>query len=716
MYLGNYAISVVTPYHNVTNEMFDECVKGMMNQSLGFENIEWVVVLHNSDEAHVNYVRSKLQGYKNVVLKELHNDCHTASSPRNVGIDLATSDYISFLDGDDTLRPNILEQVLGYFKKTMAQIVIFRREYTLEFPDMVPISETVPWDTTREMILLDVKSGIDNRLYNDFPFFITNRVFERKFLNENNIRFDDDMLLSEDCYFNLEAIHFADKICILPQLIGYSYFINSKSILSAAKTDEEIICMTENVQRIIERALDYGMYANNIIIPISFALSRYLASPNVSMKTRVKVKDIMQPYLDMTTPIPTGRFAEPFNSLMNILPFELLLNIKRFEDTSKNIALNGLEMLSAILKENEDTHFGKRYHFSDILTPRGYQSQVPLSTLKTYQPMIDIERNICDSRIYLKVKPSWYIKMLNDMLVPVSAKQAEGYADAFFRQLHGDFVLVWSEDDPPIIPSNNGVYISSVCNISMSEYRKKYRVNLNECARQFVVPYEIVYNMDMCSEPDANYIMNRIYLKLLLAVANRNVDQIVLFDSFDCGSLRDSIAANIKEMIEDIRAGKLLGNRKYHKAYMRIIDSMLHSDSARADELLAIAERPEGFTLHDIWKNLSEITVIAVHPTTNNPSEFEGTPIHCRLIASEFGVIGTATANDGVYTLNREGIFYEFIPFGSDKPLLAEVLRPGDKVRPVVTTNSGLYRIPLTFAMEITGFENGNILFRPCIQ
>ena len=69
-----------------------------------------------------------------------------------------------------------------------------------------------------------------------------------------------------------------------------------------------------------------------------------------------------------------------------------------------------------------------------------------------------------------------------------------------------------------------------------------------------------------------------------------------------------------------------------------------------------------------------------------------------------------------MYTLNREGIFYEFIPFGSDKPLLAEVLRPGDKVRPVVTTNSGLYRIPLTFAMEITGFENGNILFRPCIQ
>ena len=716
--MSKYLISVVTPYYNVDNDMFDNCAQSMFAQSIGFENIEWIIVLHNSDKAHVDHVRSKLDGYENVVLKELYNNCRTASSPRNAGIDLATSKYISFLDGDDMLRPKILEQVLSYFEKTQAEIVVFRREYNLESPDIVPVSETALWDATREVIVLDMKNGVDNRVYNDFPFFVTNRVFNLKFLNENNIRFDDDIFLAEDCYFNLKTIHAAEKMCILPQLIGYSYFVNSKSILNSEKSDDEVIQMMENAQKIIESALDYGLYANNIIIPLSFALSRYLTSPKLKMETRIRVRDTMQPYLDMTTPIPEGRFAEPLNTMMNVLPREILLNIKHFEDVSGNIALNGTEVLAKILKENEETHFGKRYHFSDILTPRGYQAQVPISSVKAYQAMINVEKNIDDTNIYLKERPSWYLRMINDMLLPVSKNQAESYADAFYGELRGDYVFVWSEDDTPVVPSNNGVYVSSICNISMSEYRRKYRVNLEECARQFAIPFEIIYNMDTCSDPDAKYLIDRIYLKLLLAVSNRKVNQIILFDSYDLVSLQENITVHFKELISDIEAGKLLSGREYHEAYTRMLETRLHSDPERAAELRELLERPEGFTLKDIWKDLSEITIIGVKFATDEDREFEGIRVTHRLIVSEFGVIGTSTCDDGVYILNRKSIFYEFRPINvpkDEKPVLSESLRLGDIVTPIITTDSGLYRVPLTFNIEITGIENGDILFKPAI-
>lgn len=43
-----YKVSVVTPFHNVDMGMFQKCADSMRGQTLGFENIEWIIVVHNS--------------------------------------------------------------------------------------------------------------------------------------------------------------------------------------------------------------------------------------------------------------------------------------------------------------------------------------------------------------------------------------------------------------------------------------------------------------------------------------------------------------------------------------------------------------------------------------------------------------------------------------------------------------------------------------------
>ncbi len=714
--MGKFKISVVTPYHNVDHTMFDGCVESMKSQTIGFENVEWIIVIHNCSKEYTDYAHDKLGGFENVILKEINNDCHTAASPRNNGLKLATSDYVAFLDGDDKFRPDTLERLVGYFLRTKAQVLVFRREYELEFPGMLAISETIPYDTTREIIMPDVKFGMENRLYNDFPFFITSRAFDLNFLRENNISFDENIIIGEDIYFNLQTIHLADRVCFLPQFIGYIYYINSKSAIGGEKTDEEIMRIVHGLQIVIERALDYGLFVDNIIIANAFVLSRYLGSPNVKMETRIKVRDIYEPYLKMTSPIPEGRFIEPFRTMMNVLPSEILLNIKRFEQADGDVPMNGFDVLKGILAVNKDSHYGRRYHFEDILTPRGYQSQVPLSDLREYQPMIDIEKSIGDTGIYAKNKPQWYIRLMNDMLVPVSAKQAERYGDSFKNQLKGRNVLIWSEDNNPVAPSNNGVYISTVPWITLDEYRRKYRFDLAEASRRFVLPFEIMYDLESSIERSSRSIADINYLKLLICASNRDIDQIVLFGSFDLGSLKSGLTECLAEIADDIEAGKLMKERHYHESMQRILSMYLRPDPERANELRAFAMRPDGFTLLDIWNGLSEITMISVHPTPGELTEFDGIPLHCLQIATEFGIIGSASGDEGVYVLDRESIFYEFFPVSApvgERPLLAEALHPGDKVRPVVTTDAGLYRLPLKLMIEVVGIENGNILFRP---
>lgn len=713
--MGEYIISVITPFHNVDYEMFNSCIDSMLKQTLGFENIEWIIALHNCDQDHIDYAKKKLSNFKNVILKEVNNESRTPSSPRNVGLDLATSEYVAFLDGDDKFREDALEKIIYYFKKSNSQILVFRREFELEHPDMLALSETVTWDTTREMIIVDMNDSVDNRNYNSFPFFVTNRAFKRDFLNENHIRFDEDIDNAEDCYFNLQTIHLADKMCFLPQLIGYTYFINSKSILSSDKSDEDILHMLRNSTRIIDDALDYGLYVNNIILALGFVMSRYLSVPSVKKETRIIVKETFEPYLKMTTPIPAGRFMEPFRTMMNILPFEILLDTKRFENQST--IQNDYDVLAGILKENENTHFGSRYHFEDILSIRGFQSQVPIESLESYQPMVDAEKSIGDINIYASKKPSWYTKLINGMYMPVSEKQAISYADAFQNVLKGNNILVFSETDTPIVRFNNGVLGSTISGITLDGYYRKYRYTLSELTRKFVIPREIYYQMDDKADTSPEFDLARRYLFILMSVANKHVDQIIVFGATDFRKFEDSIYEFMPDLIEDIEAGKLHKDYGFNDAVKQYLALHLKRNQKRANELREIYSQKERISLRDIWKKLSDITLIDVQPTSNSIDEYSGIKIDKSMVICEEGMIGSRAEENGEYVLNRDNKFYEFINYQGDEShiILPDDLEPGQVVRPVVTSDAGLYRVPLRFKIQISGVEEGNIIFKDCV-
>ena len=710
--MGDYSISVVTPYHNVDNDMFDRCCKSMLDQTIGFENVEWIIVVHNSDEDHNAYVKQKLGKYKNVIIKEVKNACRTPSSPRNEGLDLVTSDYVAFLDGDDKFREYALEKIIYYFEKSQCNILAFRREFELENVGLVAISETVTWDTTREMIIVDMNDHVDNRNYNSFPFFVTNRAFKREFLDDNNIRFDEEIDNAEDCYFNLQTIHLADKICFLPQFIGYTYFINTKSILSSEKSDEEILHMLRNSQKIIEDALDYGLYVNLIILSLGFVMSRYLTSPTVKMETRNIIKETFEPYLRMTSPVPAGRFMEPIRTMMNILPFEIIINTKRFE--KKNVVQNGFEVLAGILKENEKTHFGKRYHFEDILSIRGYQSQVPISGAKMYQPMVDAEKSIGDINIYSSKKPGWYVKLLNGMYLPVSEKQAQGYADVLKNVLKGKNILICSNADNPVVVFNNGVIGSTISGITLDCYLSKYRFSLSELSRNFVIPKEIYYQMNDKADDTAGYNLSRQYLLTLMSVADRDVDQIIIFGFMDYQDFINGLNDNLLEIADDIEAGYIHRDLGLHESVNRFLDLRFRPNPKRAAELREIYKKEGGFKVTDIWKNLSDITLIEVLPTTVSQEEFDGIKINKPIIVCEAGIIGLASGEKDQFILNRENIFYEFMieKQGQKQLILCDELKEGDIVRPVITNDAGLYRFPLSFKIEILDFREGNIIFR----
>ena len=97
-----YKVSVVTPFHNVDMGMFQKCAESMRAQTLGFENIEWIIVVHNCKPHYLPLLTEMFKDDKNVIIKELNDDFHSPASPRNHGMKFVTGPYLGFLDGDDS--------------------------------------------------------------------------------------------------------------------------------------------------------------------------------------------------------------------------------------------------------------------------------------------------------------------------------------------------------------------------------------------------------------------------------------------------------------------------------------------------------------------------------------------------------------------------------------------------------------------------------------
>ena len=180
--MKHYELSIVTPFHNVDRSMFENCVAGMRKQTYGYENIEWVVVLHNCGPEYLAFAHEMLDGDENVRLLELNNEIRSPSSPRNWGMKHATGTFLGFLDGDDSFTEECAATALDAIRRNDADICVFRREFELERQGMLVVTELVLWDQTQREILQEQGSFDNEKLFASNWGLVTSKLYRRAFL------------------------------------------------------------------------------------------------------------------------------------------------------------------------------------------------------------------------------------------------------------------------------------------------------------------------------------------------------------------------------------------------------------------------------------------------------------------------------------------------------------------------------------------------------
>ncbi|MDY5674135.1 MAG: glycosyltransferase family 2 protein [Bacteroidaceae bacterium] len=106
-------VSVIIPTYK-PGAYLQECIESICQQTIAKEVFELIIVLNGCDEpyrSNINTFLAKCQG--NINVRVLQTDQPGVSNARNMGIDEAQGEFICFIDDDDWVSANYLEELIN---------------------------------------------------------------------------------------------------------------------------------------------------------------------------------------------------------------------------------------------------------------------------------------------------------------------------------------------------------------------------------------------------------------------------------------------------------------------------------------------------------------------------------------------------------------------------------------------------------------------------
>ena len=112
-------VSMIIPVYGV-EAYLGECLETVLNQT--YKNLEIILIDDESPDRCPEICDQYAQ--KDERIKVIHQKNGGAANARNHGLDMATGEYICFIDSDDKIENNYVEKLLGAIKENKAEVVV----------------------------------------------------------------------------------------------------------------------------------------------------------------------------------------------------------------------------------------------------------------------------------------------------------------------------------------------------------------------------------------------------------------------------------------------------------------------------------------------------------------------------------------------------------------------------------------------------------------
>ena len=296
-------ISVIIPVYN-SSTYLRKCLDSVVNQTL--KDIEIIVINDGSTDDSKNIIEEYSCKYKNIIFIDQENK--GIGKTRNIGIKKATGEYITFVDSDDYIKENMLEEYYKYAKKHNFDLVI--GSYIKKINNKEIIFENNKFKTgnvkTTPQILYLIEYGPWAKLY------------KRELLTNNNIYFDEKR--------KYEDMPFVSKTLLKSKLIGqitepYYYYIihNNSETTTMDKRVFDILDILKEIKDYYKREYYLRDELDYVIID---KVTTYMLQQRVQKDNKLRIEFIDEGYAFLNKNIKNWRrnkYYKKTNSLKRII-------------------------------------------------------------------------------------------------------------------------------------------------------------------------------------------------------------------------------------------------------------------------------------------------------------------------------------------------------------------------------------------------------------
>lgn len=239
-------VSVIVPIYNVESYI-EECLISLINQK--FDDYEIVLVNDGTKDDSIKVVKKYIEKYENIRL--LNKENGGLSSARNYGLKYAKGEYICFVDSDDLVNENYLSNLYNRAKKENLDIGLgFHQKFWGD-----KRIEKINRKSLESKCVLTGIEVINEQLDNkDFFAEVWDDIFNRRFLEENNLRFYEG-IYHEDEEFTFRAILAAKRVGYI-ESYDYLYRQRENSIMSPNNIDKRLIGLIKIVNSLQQLYVD----------------------------------------------------------------------------------------------------------------------------------------------------------------------------------------------------------------------------------------------------------------------------------------------------------------------------------------------------------------------------------------------------------------------------------------------------------------------------
>ena len=209
--MEKYKISIIVAIYK-SEKFLDKLINSIITQT--YKNLEIILVNDGSpDNSGVicdNYAK------KDNRIKVIHKKNVGACEARNYGINSASGDYVSIIDGDDWLEPDYIEYLVDLIVSTNSDMALTDKIFTTRDRKQVNNDRKEIWTSEKAAASI---------IYPIIPIGPWNKLIKLSVIKNNNISFSVPWS-GEGLYFTFMCAQYSNQVAVGHRKI-YNYRLNN---------------------------------------------------------------------------------------------------------------------------------------------------------------------------------------------------------------------------------------------------------------------------------------------------------------------------------------------------------------------------------------------------------------------------------------------------------------------------------------------------------